>query len=82
MEAPLVDLPLEEEVVDVEDKLKMREEFKCPLCKEELYSGLGKGCAMCGMPLEENQEFCSNICKERYIEINLQYPKGHKGGKK
>ena len=45
--------------------------LKCPLCTEEVYSGLGKGCVMCGMALEEEQEeFCSEECRKKYKEIN------------
>ena len=67
---------------------QMQEEFKCPLCEEKVYSGLGEGCLMCGMVLEEDKKFCSKTCEGKYIEINLQYPeghkyqKGHKGGEK
>ena len=44
-------------VEDVEDK--MIQELKCPLCEKELYSGIGLGCKMCGMPLEKYKNFCS-----------------------
>ena len=45
--------------------------MKCPLCKEELYSELGKGCKMCGMILKNpNEEFCSQSCKLKYNSIN------------
>ena len=27
----------------------MKKEKKCPLCYEKIYSGIGKGCKMCGM---------------------------------
>ncbi len=53
------------EVVDVEAKMN------CPLCKKELYSNIGFGCMFCGMPLEDNEEFCSEICKEKYKNIHL-----------
>jgi len=42
----------------------------CPLCKEQVYSGLGNGCKLCGMPLEDDKKFCSSICKEKYREVN------------
>ena len=43
----------------------------CPLCKEKLYSGIGIGCRMCGMPLsEKNKLFCSDVCKRKYKGIN------------
>ena len=45
--------------------------LKCPLCYEEVYSELGKGCKMCGMPLEDRaKEFCSETCKIKYGSIN------------
>ena len=57
-------------VEDVEDK--MMQELKCPLCEKKLYSSVGSGCMFCGMPLEnEEDEFCSDDCKENYIRINL-----------
>jgi len=42
----------------------------CPLCKEEIYSGIGEGCMMCGMPLEKQKKFCSEKCQDRYFLIN------------
>lgn len=45
--------------------------LSCPLCHEKVYSELGKGCRMCGMPLEdESKEFCSKICRLKYEKIN------------
>ena len=44
----------------------------CPLCNEKLYSGIGAGCKMCGMPLnDKNKLFCSNSCKRKYKGVNL-----------
>ena len=44
---------------------------KCPFCEEVLYSGLGEGCKMCGMPLDEfDEEFCSEMCEKKYFIIN------------
>lgn len=61
-----------------EDKMK---KLKCPLCEENVYSGLGEGCRMCGMPLKEfDEEFCSETCKEEYKKINNFKVKS--GGKK
>jgi len=49
----------------------MKKGFKCPLCYKKVYSGLGKGCYMCGMPLEDkSKEFCSGICRSKYKKIN------------
>jgi len=57
-----------EEVVGVVDK--MREELDCPLCNEKVFSGLGKGCKMCGMALEDDEMFCSKICEDKFGDIN------------
>jgi len=49
----------------------MIQEIKCPLCKEDLYSGLGVGCKMCGMVLVEfDEDFCSEECEKNFKEIN------------
>jgi len=43
----------------------------CPVCHNKIYSGLGRGCRLCGMPLEdESKEFCSKECKKRYNQIH------------
>jgi len=57
---------------------KMKNQINCPLCKEELYSGLGKGCEMCGMPVDKEKKFCSERCLIKYKSIN----KFNKGGEK
>ena len=49
----------------------MNKNMKCPLCKEEIYSEMGKGCKMCGMILSnKNAEFCSESCESNYKSIN------------
>ncbi len=49
----------------------MEQELKCPLCKEKVFSELGEGCKMCGMPLEYSEKgFCSEFCKKEYYKIN------------
>ncbi|MBR9704585.1 hypothetical protein GOV12_04180 [Candidatus Pacearchaeota archaeon] len=49
----------------------MKQELKCPLCKEYVYSEAGIGCLLCGMPLKDDEEeFCSKICKITYEQIN------------
>jgi len=51
----------------------MKQILNCPLCPENIYSEIGKGCKMCGMPLEdESREFCSRRCKMKYKKINRQ----------
>ena len=35
--------------------------MECPLCNEKLYSGIGNGCMMCGMPIE-NKKKSGAIC--------------------
>lgn len=55
----------------MEDFNKMKKELKCPMCYEVVYSGVGKGCKMCGMVLEdESGEFCSKTCRGTYGKIN------------
>lgn len=48
-------------------------QMHCPLCNEVIYSEIGQGCKMCGMPLLNiNEEFCSRGCKINYKKINIQ----------
>lgn len=48
----------------------MEQNLKCPLCQKNIYSGIGVGCNMCGMLLEDKDElFCSEKCSEIYGEI-------------
>ncbi len=49
-------------------------QLNCPLCHGKVYSSIGEGCKLCGMPLEnENDEFCSMRCNEIYDGINQEY---------
>jgi len=49
----------------------MEKTINCPLCKKEIYSGIGSGCKMCGMLLDnKDKNFCCNICMRRYNKIN------------
>ncbi|MFH1358331.1 MAG: DUF2116 family Zn-ribbon domain-containing protein [archaeon] len=48
----------------------MQEQIECPLCNEKIYSGLGKGCKMCGMVINPKEKFCSSICRKEYAKIN------------
>ena len=48
----------------------MKKQLDCPLCHEKVYSEAGEGCKMCGMPVENKKEFCSDICKKKHKEIN------------
>jgi len=50
----------------------MEEYIKCPLCSEKIYSGLGKGCKMCGMAINKDEEFCSEICQTEHKKINKE----------
>ena len=50
--------------------MKKNKKISCPLCYEVIYTGLGKGCRMCGMKINPNEEFCSEICEEEYGKIN------------
>jgi len=46
----------------------------CPICYENIYSGLGKGCKMCAMPLEDqSKEFCCKECRIKYEGINKKH---------
>jgi len=48
------------------------DKMNCLICKKELYSEIGKGCKMCGMPLGEKQKtFCCGECEKKYSKINL-----------
>ena len=50
---------------------KLKQELKCPLCKENVFSEAGEGCKMCGMPLKFlGERFCSEKCKKEYNQIN------------
>ncbi|MEN7982458.1 MAG: hypothetical protein ABFQ65_03340 [Nanoarchaeota archaeon] len=45
--------------------------LNCLICKEKLYSEIGFGCKMCGMPLENSAEkFCCMNCENKYDNIN------------
>ena len=55
---------------NIKELNKMKKIAVCQLCNEEIYSGLGQGCKMCGMPLESSQEFCSEKCEIKYRVIN------------
>jgi len=45
--------------------------MNCLVCEKELFSDVGKGCKMCGMPLEEHDEnFCCKNCVIKYKIIN------------
>ena len=55
--------------VGAEDKMfKLnKNQLKCPICDEVVYSEIGKGCKMCGMPLENKGEiFCCRLCMRKY----------------
>jgi len=52
----------------VEDK--MIKNLHCPICRKEIYSGIGNGCKMCGMAVEDKEEFCCKICFRKYSTIN------------
>lgn len=49
--------------------LKMKN-MTCFICHQEVYNGLGKGCKMCGMTLEDSgKDFCCRKCKKQYLKI-------------
>ena len=55
----------------------MSQVLNCPICKKDIYSETGYGCKMCGMILENDEDFCCKICMKKYNSINRV-----KGGKK
>lgn len=69
MEALLVEQLLERAGVGVGDKMN---DMPCPLCHKNVYSELGKGCKMCGMVLEDDGEFCSDLCESHFLEIGVR----------
>jgi len=43
----------------------------CSVCHKEIYSGISKGCKLCGMALEdEGKEFCCRTCRTKYDNIH------------
>lgn len=45
--------------------------MNCLICKKETYSGIGHGCRLCVMSLENKRKtFCCGDCKDKYLEIN------------
>lgn len=45
--------------------------MNCLICKKELFSEIGEGCRMCGMPLEKDDgDFCCRNCIKKYNLIN------------
>jgi len=48
-----------------------KKQLKCPVCEDEVYSGVGKGCKMCGMLLKDKEKtFCCKLCMRKYNTIN------------
>ena len=44
---------------------------KCNICNQELYSGIGSGCKMCGMLLNNKEDrFCCKLCMRKFNTIN------------
>jgi len=57
-------------------KTKEKNNLECPLCFKIIYSDIGKGCKMCGMPLQNKKnEFCSDKCRIKYFLINFNVKK-------
>jgi len=50
-------------------KLEFGKSKECPLCEEELVSGLSLGCLMCGMTIDKGK-FCSVKCENMYNEVH------------
>lgn len=47
-------------------KMKVKD---CPLCEMEIVSDTGKGCMMCGMPIDYG-DFCCMRCEDIWEMIN------------
>ena len=44
----------------------------CPICYQKGHIGLGKGCKMCGMILEdEAKDFCCQKCRKQYTNSGV-----------
>lgn len=55
-----------------------KKQLMCPVCNDEVYSGVGEGCKMCGMILKDkDKDFCCKLCMRKHNTINK-----HSGGKK
>jgi len=50
----------------MEDKLNY---LSCPVCEKDVYSSIGKGCKMCGMVLDDSDDFCCEECRKKYNTI-------------
>jgi len=49
----------------------MNKVAKCNICSQKLFSGIGNGCKLCGMLLDNiNDKFCCKICMRKYNVIN------------
>ena len=48
----------------------MSDTMSCPVCKKEVFSGVGKGCRMCGMLTDDLEDFCCKICMRKHNTIN------------
>ena len=48
----------------------MKDILSCPVCRKEVFSGIGRGCKMCGMVLEGSDSFCCKICMRKFNTIN------------
>jgi hypothetical protein len=50
--------------------LKIKNRTSCPICDKEVFSGVGSGCKMCGMLVNNNEFFCCKLCMRKYNTIN------------
>jgi hypothetical protein len=51
----------------------MKKNLDCPICEKIVYSSVGGGCKLCGMPLnDKNENFCSENCRIKYLIIHLK----------
>jgi len=47
-----------------------KQNLTCPICNQEIYSGISKGCKMCGMLIKNGEQFCCKTCMRKYNIIN------------
>lgn len=49
---------------------RMKDKMNCPICRQEVFSELGRRCKMCGMVVVGSDDFCCKICMRKYNTIS------------
>lgn len=44
--------------------------MNCSICQGGVFLGVGKGCKMCGMALDDEEDFCCKICMRKHNAIS------------